>query len=162
MANSDNTARKSWNFGHFGTRHDGTIWNLVRIKDVNGDALLSPVEIVIAENKSATPLVALARVMNATEKRDIKITKLEALLADTRCALDALKAEAAEAGHAPEVVITPEEAAAVIDAIESSRVDSAEVCVLSGKALKARAKELGIKGRSSMSAADLRAAVAAA
>ena len=161
MANSDNTARKSWNFGHFGTRHDGTIWNLVRIKDVNGTSL-APVEIVIAENKSATPLVALARVMNATEKRDIKITKLEALLVDTRCALDALKAEAAEAGHAPEVVITPEEAAAVIDAIESSRVDSAEVCVLSGKALKARAKELGIKGRSSMSAADLRAAVAAA
>ena len=160
MANTEDTARKSWNFGHFGTRHDGTIWNLVRIKDTDGTSL-APVEIVIAENKSATPLVALARVMNATEKRDIKITKLEALLADTRCALDALKAEAAEADQAPEVVITPQEAFAVIDAIESSRVDSAEIR-LTGDALKARAKELGIKGRGSMSADALRAAVAAA
>ena len=161
MANSDNTARKSWNFGHFGTRHDGTIWNLVRIKDTDGTSL-APVEIVIAENKSATPLVALARVMNATEKRDIKITKLEALLADTRCALDALKAEAAEADQAPEVVITPQEAFAVIDAIESQRPKSRALSELTGKALKARAKELGIKGRGSMSADALRAAVAAA
>ena len=158
MANSDNTARKSWNFGHFGTRHDGTIWNLVRIKDVNGDALLSPVEIVIAENKSATPLVALARVMNATEKRDIKITKL-------RQQMFLLAAELNELTDARDVadataILDSEPTAPAVE--EEPTAPAVEVVVLTGKALKARAKELGIKGRGSMSASDLRTAVAAA
>ncbi len=67
--------RKSWNFGHFGTRHDGEVWSLVRIK--NEDGLRSLREVVIASNKSATPLVALARAMNRTEKRALKLEKLE-------------------------------------------------------------------------------------
>ncbi len=67
--------RKSWNFGHFGTRHDGEVWSLVRIK--NEDGFRNFDEPVIASNKSATPLVALARVMNRTEKRALKLVKLE-------------------------------------------------------------------------------------
>ncbi len=157
MANIENTARKSWNFGHFGTRHDGDVWTLVRIKDTDGQATADEVE--VASNKSATPLVKLAREMTKVEKRSIKIAKLEALLDATFAELDVLRAERDAALN-----ITPEEAKAVLEALDSGTIRGDEVVAapLTGKALKARAKELGIKGRGSMSASDLRAAVAAA
>ena len=66
--------RKSWNFGHFGTRHDGEVWNLVRVKNEFGTAITDGE--VVATNKSATPLVALAREMSRVEKRDLRIIKL--------------------------------------------------------------------------------------
>ena len=155
MTDINTIERKSWNFGHFGTRHDGTIWNLVRIKSVTG--VTTPEETVIASNKSATPLVALARTMNTTEKRDIKITKL-------RQQMFLLAAELNELTDARDVA----DATAILDseptapAVEEEAAPAAEVVVLAGQALYARAKELGIKGRGSMSADALRAAVAAA
>ena len=147
MTDINTIERKSWNFGHFGTRHDGTIWNLVRIKSVTG--VTTPEETVIASNKSATPLVALARTMNTTEKRDIKITKLRQQMFLLAAELNELTDQRDTPADVPDVVV--EEAA-----------PAAEVVVLTGNALKARAKELGIKGRGSMSADALRAAVAAA
>ena len=147
MTDNNTIERKSWNFGHFGTRHDGTIWNLVRIKSVTG--VTTPEETVIASNKSATPLVAMARAMNTTEKRDIKITKL-------RQQMFLLAAELNELTDARDVA----DATAILDSEPTA--PAVEVVVLTGKALKARAKELGIKGRGSMSASDLRTAVAAA
>ena len=147
MPDTTTTTRKSWNFGHFGTRHDGTIWNLVRVKSVTG--VTTPEETVIASNKSATPLVAMARAMNTTEKRDIKITKLR----------QQMFLLAAELNELTDQRDTPADVATVV--VEEA-APAAEVVVLTGKALKARAKELGIKGRGSMSASDLRAAVAAA
>ena len=146
MTETTTPARKSWNFGHFGTRHDGAIWTLVRIKSVTGVA--TPEETVIASNKSATPLVAMARTMNTTEKRDIKITKLRQQMCLLAAELNELTDQRDDATDAPAVVV--EEA-----------TPAAEVVVLTGKALKERAKELGIKGRGKMSANDLRAAVAA-
>ena len=144
MANIKNAERKDWNFGHFGTRHDGTVWNLIRIKDADTGLPVSN-ETPIASNKSATPLVALAREMNTSEKRTIKIRKLRSQVQKLTAELAALESE---------LDITPEEAKAVLDAIEAKK--------LSGKALKARAKELDIKGRGKMTADELRAAVAAA
>ena len=144
MANLKNAERKDWNFGHFGTRHDGTVWNLVRIKDATSGQPVSD-EAVIASNKSATPLVALAREMNTSEKRTIKIRKLRSQVQELTAELAALEAE---------LDITPEQAKAVVDALETEK--------LTGKALKARAAELGIKGRGKMNADELRAAVAAA
>ena len=138
MANIKNAERKSWNFGHFGTRHDGEKWNLVRIKTENGSDDLRG--LIVASNKSATPLVALAREMNRVEKRDIRIRKLREQLTLLACELNELtdqrdqEAEASEAESAP----------------------------LTGKALKARAAELEIKGRGKMTADQLREAVAAA
>ena len=66
--------RKSWDFGHFGTRHDGEVWSLVRIIDADGWRNYS--EPVVATNTSATPLVALARAMNRVEKRALRLEKL--------------------------------------------------------------------------------------
>ena len=146
MTETTTPARKSWNFGHFGTRHDGAIWTLVRIKSVTG--VPTPEETVIASNKSATPLVAMARTMNTTEKRDIKITKLRQQM----CLL---------AAELNELTDQRDNAAVPAGEVEVA-TPAAEVVVLTGKALKARAKELGIKGRGKMSADDLRAAVAAA
>ena len=156
MTDINTIERKSWNFGHFGTRHDGTIWNLVRIKSEAGVA--TPEETVVASNTSATPLVALARTMNTTEKRDIKITKL-------RQQMFLLAAELNELTDARDVagataILDSEPTAPAVE--EEPPAPAVEVVVLSGKALKARAKELGIKGRGKMSAADLRTAVAAA
>ena len=144
MANIKNAERKDWNFGHFGTRHDGTVWNLIRIKDADTGLPVSD-ETPIASNKSATPLVALAREMNTSEKRAIKIRKLRSQVQQLTAELAALESE---------LDITPEDAKAVLDAIEAEK--------LTGKALKARAAELGIKGRGKMTADELRAAVAAA
>jgi len=156
MANIKNAERKSWNFGHFGTRHDGEKWNLVRIKDEFDGTLLID-QPVVASNKSATPLVALAREMSTREKRRIKIRRLriqiDNLMAEVHD-LEAAEAQANAEDVTPAVDITPEEAKAVLDAIEAEK--------LSGKALKARAKELGIKGRGKMTADQLREAVAAA
>jgi hypothetical protein len=97
MANLKNAERKSWNFGNFGTRHDGKKWRLVRVKNADGtDADGSK---VVASNKSATPLVALARELSRVEKRDLKITKLRRqitlLSAQLNDLTDAVEAEAA-------------------------------------------------------------------
>ena len=138
MANIKNAERKDWNFGHFGTRHDGEKWNLVRIKDENGEGCL--LGIVIASNKSATPLVALAREMNRVEKRDIRIRKLREQLTLLACELNELTDQ------------RDQEREAV----------AAESAPLTGKALKARAAELEIKGRGKMTADQLREAVDAA
>jgi hypothetical protein len=99
MANLKNAERKSWNFGNFGTRHDGKKWRLVRVKNADGtDADGSK---VVASNKSATPLVALARELSRVEKRDLKISKLRAqvtlLSAQLNDLTDAVEAEAAAA-----------------------------------------------------------------
>ena len=156
MANIKNAERKSWNFGHFGTRHDGEKWNLVRIKDEFDGTLLIE-QPVVASNKSATPLVALAREMSTREKRRIKIRRLRIQIDNLMSEVHDLEAAEAQANAedvTPAVDITPEEAKAVLDAIEAEK--------LTGKALKARAKELGIKGRGKMTADELRAAVAAA
>ena len=97
MANVKGAPRQSWNFGNFGTRHDGTKWRLVRIKNTDGtDADGSK---VLASNKSATPLVTLARELSRVEKRDLKINKLRAQVATLSAQLneltDAVVAEAA-------------------------------------------------------------------
>ena len=97
MANLKNAERKSWNFGNFGTRHDGKKWRLVRVKNADGtDADGSK---VVASNKSATPLVALARELSRVEKRDLKIRKLRTqvtlLSAQLNELTDAVEAEAA-------------------------------------------------------------------
>ena len=138
MANIKNAERKSWNFGHFGTRHDGEKWNLVRIKTENGSVDLRG--LIIASNKSATPLVALAREMNRVEKRDIRIRKLREQLTLLACELNELTDQRDQELKASE----------------------AESAPLTGKALKARAAELEIKGRGKMTADQLREAVAAA
>jgi len=166
MANIKNAERKSWNFGHFGTRHDGEKWNLVRIKD-EFDGTLLDYQPVVASNKSATPLVALAREMSTREKRRIKLRRLRAqvdkLMAEVHD-LEAAEAQANAEDVNPAVDITPEEAKAVLEALDSGTIrgDDVVAAPLSGKALKARAKELGIKGRGKMTADELRAAVAAA
>ncbi len=97
MANLKNAERKSWNFGNFGTRHDGKKWRLVRVKNADGtDADGSK---VVASNKSATPLVALERELSRVEKRDLKITKLRRqitlLSAQLNDLTDAVEVEAA-------------------------------------------------------------------
>ena len=97
MANVRGAERQSWNFGNFGTRHDGTKWRLVRTKNTDGtDADGSK---VLASNKSATPLVNLARELSRVEKRDLKITKLRSDVARLSAQLneltDAITAESA-------------------------------------------------------------------
>ena len=83
--------RKSWNFGHFGTRHDGEVWSLIRIVDADGWRNYS--EPVVATNKSATPLVALAREMNRVEKRALRLEKLRAKKAAMNVKIWALEEE---------------------------------------------------------------------
>ena len=98
MANLKNAERKSWNFGNFGTRHDGKKWRLVRVK--NADGTPADGSKVVASNKSATPLVALARELSRVEKRDLKIRKLRTQVALLSAQLneltDAVEAEAAD------------------------------------------------------------------
>lgn len=100
---TETVVRKSWNFGHFGTRHDGEVWSLVRIKNKFGEALTGEVE-VVSTNKSATPLVAMARMMNRVEKRDVKISKirqqLTLLAAELNDLTDARDADVTEAESA--------------------------------------------------------------
>ena len=72
MANVKGAERKSWNFGNFGTRHDGSKWRLVRIKNTDGtDADGSK---VLASNKSATPLVTLARELSRLSAQLCELT----------------------------------------------------------------------------------------
>jgi len=112
MANVRGAERKSWNFGNFGTRHDGRKWRLVRIKNTDGtDADGSK---VLASNKSATPLVNLARELSRVEKRDLKINKLRADVARLSAQLNELT----------EAVVA--EAAAVSDSDESNDSDVIE------------------------------------
>ena len=101
MANVKGAERQSWNFGNFGTRHDGTKWRLVRTKNTDGtDADGSK---VLASNKSATPLVNLARELSRVEKRDLKITKLRSDVARLSAQLNELTdAVTAESATLPE------------------------------------------------------------
>ena len=107
MANSENTdnteptVRKTWQFGHFQTKHDGRKWRLVRTHSTLGWKLFGDDLKVMASNKSATPLVTLARELSRVEKRDLKINKLRAQVATLSAQLndltDAVEAEAAAA-----------------------------------------------------------------
>ena len=101
MANVKGAERQSWNFGNFGTRHDGKKWRLVRTKNTDGtDADGSK---VLASNKSATPLVNLARELSRVEKRDLKITKLRSDVARLSAQLNELTdAVTAESATLPE------------------------------------------------------------
>ena len=109
MANSENTdspetsettavERKTWQFGHFQTKHDGSKWRLVRTNDIYGFTFGRDVGKVVASNKSATPLVALAREMSRVEKRDIRRRRVLNQIADLRETVAVIDAEiAAEA-----------------------------------------------------------------
>jgi len=88
MANVKGAERQSWNFGNFGTRHDGKKWRLVRIKNTDGTE--ADGSKVLASNKSATPLVNLARELSRVEKRDLKITKLRSDVARLSAQLNEL------------------------------------------------------------------------
>ena len=102
MANSDNTdntetteptVRKTWQFGHFQTKHDGKRWRLVRTHDTDGFQFGGDVGKIVASNKSATPLVALARELSRVEKRDIRLRKLRSQAFGLKSRIDALEAE---------------------------------------------------------------------
>ena len=108
MANSENTdspetsettavERKTWQFGHFQTKHDGTRWRLVRTHTERGFKVYRDFK-VVASNKSATPLVALARELSRVEKRDIRRRRALNQIADLRETVAVIDAEiAAEA-----------------------------------------------------------------
>ena len=113
MANVKGAERQSWNFGNFGTRHDGKKWRLVRTKNTDGtDADGSK---VLASNKSATPLVNLARELSRVEKRDLKINKLRTDVARLSAQLNGLTAD------------VKAEAAAVANSDESTDSDVVEI-----------------------------------
>jgi len=104
MANSENTdstetteptVRKTWQFGHFQTKHDGKRWRLVRTHDTDGFQFGGDVGKIMASNKSATPLVALAREKSRVEKRDIRLRKLRSQAFGLKSRIDALEAEIA-------------------------------------------------------------------
>ena len=117
MANVRGAERQSWNFGNFGTRHDGTKWRLVRIKNTDGtDADGSK---VLASNKSATPLVNLARELSRVEKRDLKITKLRSDVAR-------LSAQLCELTNAVETEAATLTETVDSDVVETENVDSNE------------------------------------
>ena len=119
MANVKGAERQSWNFGNFGTRHDGTKWRLVRTKNTDGtDADGSK---VLASNKSATPLVNLARELSRVEKRDLKITKLRSDVARLSAQLN----ELTEAVSADAAALTESSDSDVVE-IEIESADSDE------------------------------------
>ncbi len=102
MANTENTdnteipeptVRKTWQFGHFQTKHDGKRWRLVRTHDTDGFMFGGDVGKIVASNKSATPLVALARELSRVEKRDIRLRKLRSQAFGLKSRIDALEAE---------------------------------------------------------------------
>ena len=100
---SDPTARKTWQFGHFQTKHDGRKWRLVRTHTDRGFKVYRDFK-VVASNKSATPLVALARELSRVEKRDIRLRRIRNQVRDLNGQLAAIDAEiAAEASAAAEV-----------------------------------------------------------
>ena len=99
MANSENTdsteptVRKTWQFGHFQTKHDGKRWRLVRTHDTDGFTFGGDVGKIEASNKSATPLVALAREMSRVEKRAIRLNRLQSQAFALKSRIDAIEAE---------------------------------------------------------------------
>ena len=102
MANSENTdntetteptVRKTWQFGHFQTKHDGRKWRLVRTHDTDGFTFGGDVGKVLASNKSATPLVALAREKSRVEKRDVRLRKLRNQAWDIQNRIEVIEAE---------------------------------------------------------------------
>ena len=110
MANTENTdttestTRKTWQFGHFQTKHDGRKWRLVRTHSTLGWKLFGDDRKVVASNKSATPLVALARELSRVEKRDIRRRRIRNQVIDLNTALAAIDAEiAGEASAVAEV-----------------------------------------------------------
>ena len=109
MANAENTdsteptTRKTWQFGHFQTKHDGRKWRLVRTHTDRGFKVYRDFK-VLASNKSATPLVALARELSRVEKRDIRSRRIRNQIIDLNKALTAIGDEiAAEAAQVAEV-----------------------------------------------------------
>jgi len=109
MANTENTdsteptVRKTWQFGHFQTKHDGKRWRLVRTHTERGFKVFRDFK-VVASNKSATPLVALARELSRVEKRDIRRRRIRNQVIDLNTALAAIDAEiAGEASAVAEV-----------------------------------------------------------
>ena len=111
MANSENissetsdpTARKTWQFGHFQTKHDGRKWRLVRTHTDRGFKVFRDFK-VVASNKSATPLVALARELSRVEKRDLRRRRALNQIADLRETVAVIDAEiTAEAAQVAEV-----------------------------------------------------------
>ena len=116
MANAENTententetdeptVRKTWQFGHFQTKHDGNRWRLVRTHSTLGWALFGDDRKVVASNKSATPLVAMARELSRVEKRDIRRRRIQLQVRDLSRQLEAIDAEiVAEAAPVAEV-----------------------------------------------------------
>jgi hypothetical protein len=100
---SDPTVRKTWQFGHFQTKHDGRKWRLVRTHNTSGYTVYRDRK-VVASNKSATPLVALARELSRVEKRDIRLRRIRSQVRDLNGQLAAIDAEiTAEASAAAEV-----------------------------------------------------------
>jgi hypothetical protein len=96
--------RKTWQFGHFQTKHDGKRWRLVRTHSTRGWKLFGDDRKVVASNKSATPLVALARETSRVEKRDIRRRRALNQIADLRETVAVIDAEiAAEAAPVSEV-----------------------------------------------------------
>ena len=99
MANTENTENtetttlKTWQFGHFQTKHDGRKWRLVRTHDIDGFTFGGDVGKVLASNKSATPLVALAREKSRVEKRDVRLRKLRNQAWDIQNRIEVLEAE---------------------------------------------------------------------
>ena len=94
---SEPTTRKTWQFGHFQTKHDGRKWRLVRTHSTLGWKLFGDDLKVVASNKSATPLVALARELTRVEKRDIKLRTLRSDARRIARQISALEAEVAAA-----------------------------------------------------------------
>ena len=119
--------RKSWNFGHFGTRHDGEVWSLVRIKNEFGEKLPADEQDVISSNKSATPLVALARLMNTEEKRDVKISKLQQRVMLLTAELNGLIADRDAQIAAAEMAAIEAEASAALEAEEAAAAQVARL-----------------------------------
>ena len=97
------TVRKTWQFGHFQTKHDGRKWRLVRTHNTSGYTVYRDRK-VVASNKSATPLVALARELSRVEKRDLRRRRALNQIADLRETVAVIDAEiAAEAAQVAEV-----------------------------------------------------------
>jgi hypothetical protein len=97
MANVKGAERKSWTFGHFSTNHDGKKWRLTRVRTTAGHKFGDDVGKIVASNKSATPLVALARELTRVEKRDIKLRTLRSDARRIARQISALEAEVAAA-----------------------------------------------------------------
>ena len=97
------TVRKTWQFGHFQTKHDGRKWRLVRTHNTSGYTVYRDRK-VVASNKSATPLVAQARELSRVEKRDIRRRRIQLQVRDLSSQLADIDVEiASEASAISEV-----------------------------------------------------------